>query len=237
MRRPTRITPDPIIDAVVELRYESDIPPDAILGMLFAQVKSKYSDFKKLPITAIPEAIRNTDPALQFNPHYQSQSDPFNLNVGPRVLSLSNTGPYSGWKEKYFPELTELLQKVQSAGVVKKFSRLGVRYIDFFELDIYKHANLNIEFNDKPLKTAQTTFAAVFMNNEFLTRAQIANNTNVKGKMGSIIDTDTYFEPQGGFDFEGLTDLIDRCHEASVGFFFELLKEEFIKTLHPEYAS
>lgn len=241
MKRPTKITPDPIIDAVVELRYESAFPPDVILGMIFAQVKSKYSDFQKLPITTIPEDIRNSDPGLLFNPHYQAELAPFKFNVGPRVISLSNTGSYTGWKEKYFPELKELLQHVKNAGIVKRFSRLGVRYIDFFEMDIYGKINLAIYLNDKPLESLQSVFSAIFKNDEFLTRVQVVNNAvvNVNGteKTGSIVDTDTYFEPQGGFDFDGLNELIDKCHEGSVNFFFNLLKKEFLETLNPEYST
>lgn len=241
MKRPTKISPDPIIDAVVELRYESAVPPDAILGMLFAQVQSKYSDFKKLPITAIPENIRNSDPALQFNPHHQAEVGPFKFNVGPRVISLSNSGVYTGWKENFFPELKGLLENLRSAGVVKRFLRLGVRYIDFFELDIYEHINLNISLNDKPLESVQSTFGAIFKNDDFFTRAQVINNATVnisgKEKIGSIIDTDTYYEPQDGFGFDGLNDLIDGCHEESVSFFFKLLKKDFLKTLNPEYAT
>lgn len=241
MTRPIRITPDPIIDAVVELRYESDVPPDAILGMLFSQVKSKYPDFKKLPITSIPEEIRKNDPIFLFNPYYQAQHGVYSFNVGPRVISLSNTGQYAGWKKGYFSELKELLNNVKNADFVKHFLRLGVRYIDFFESDIYENINLSIKLNDKHLAAKQTTFSAIFQHADFLTKAQVLNNVSVKvdgqQKKGSIIDTDTYYEPQDKFGFDGLNDLIDRCHEESVGFFFNLLKPEFLKTLNPEYAN
>lgn len=239
MKRPTKITPNPIIDAVVELRYEGDVPPDAILGMLFAKVKSKYSDFSKLPITTIPEDIRANDPTFQFSPYYQSQSGSFKLNVGPRVISLSNTGQYVGWKDNYFPEVSELLENVKAAGIVKNFLRLGVRYIDFFESNIYENTNLSIELNKAPLNSLQTTFGGIFKTNVFLTKVQVVNNVNttVQGvkKVGSIIDTDTYYEPKGKFGFENLNSLIDNAHEEAVSFFFNLLKQEFIKTLNPEY--
>ncbi len=241
MKRPTKITPDPIIEAVVELRYESDVPRNAILGMLFAQVKSKYPDFKNLPITTIPENIRANDPNFQFSPYYQSQSGAFNLNVGPRVIALSNTGQYVGWKDNYFPEITELLKSVKTAGIVKHFSRLGVRYVDFFEPDIFENINLSIELNEAPLDALQTTFSSIFKANDFLTKVQVVNNVKATvqkiEKVGSIIDTDTYYEPQGKFDFDGLNNLIDNAHEEAVSFFFNLLKPEFIETLNPEYPA
>lgn len=238
MKRPTKITPDPIIEAVVELRYESDVPPDAILGMLFPYVKLKYPDFKKLPIATIPEEIRMNDPNLQFSPYHQSQHGSFKLNVGPRVISLSNTGQYVGWKNNYFPEIIELLESVKAAGIVKHFSRLGVRYIDFFESNIFENINLSILLNKNPLDSLQTTFSAILKTNGFLTKTQVVNNVNLNiqgfNKVGSIIDTDTYFE-QDKFGFEGLNDLINNGHEEAVGVFFSLLKPAFLKTLAPEY--
>ncbi len=228
MKRPRKITPDPIIDAVVELRYETDVPPDAVLGMLFAQVQSKYANFVKLPITAIPENIRANDPNFQFAPYYQANFQSFKLNVGPQVISLSNTGQYVGWKDNYFPEIQDLLQKIETANIVKNFIRLGVRYIDFFDLDIFNKINLSVEINNAPLNALQTTFSSVFQTNKFLTKVQVANNvsTNVQGnkKIGSVIDTDTYFEPKEKFGFNGLGRIIDNAHEESVDFFFNLLK-------------
>ncbi len=241
MSRPTRITPDPIIDAVVELRYESKVPPDAILGMIFAQVKSKYPDFKSLPITAIPEEIRKNDPNFLFSPYYQADDPPFKLNIGPRVISLSNTGAYNGWKEKFFPEIKNLLENLKKTGVVDRFSRIGIRYIDFFELNIYDYINLSITLNDKPLESIQSVFSAIFNKDGYSTRVQVANNATVNSlgveKVGSIIDTDTFFEPKDGFSFDGINDLIDKCHEEAVDFFFRLLRKEFVETLKPEYPA
>jgi uncharacterized protein (TIGR04255 family) len=91
------------------------------------------------------------------------------------------------------------------------------------------------------LNTLQTTFSSIFKTNDFLTKVQVVNNVNatVQGieKVGSIIDTDTYYEPQGKFNFEGLNNLIDNGHEEAVSFFFNLLKPEFIETLNPEYPA
>lgn len=240
MTRPTKITPDPIIDAVVELRFDSSVPADAILGMLFAHVKPKYKDFKKLPVADFPEEIRVKDRNLQFQPYYQCEVDSYRLNVGPRVISLANTGSYAGWKEKYYPELKEVLGSLEKSGIVDNFTRLGIRYIDFFELNIYDHINLSISLKNEPLDALQQTFNAVFKNGDYLTRLQVVNNINVNvnnvEKSGSVVDTDTYVERSEGFSFNDTDKMMDQCHELSVNFFFDLLKQEFIDSLNPEYV-
>ncbi len=241
MKRPVKITPDPIIDAVVELRFDSSVPADAILGMLFSQVKSKYKDFKKLPIAGFPEEIRARDPKLRYNPYYQCLVQSYRLNIGPRVISLANTGSYVGWEKSYFPELKDLLIHLEQSGIVDRFTRLGIRYINFFELNIFDKINLEVNLDKKPLNALQQTFNALFTNEEFWTRVQVVNNINATvekvEKTGSIIDTDTYIENQEGFFFKDVEAMMNQCHEHSVNFFFDLLQQEFIDTLHPEYIA
>lgn len=239
MTRPTRITPDPIIDAVVEFRFESDVPPDAILGMLFGVVRNEFPNFIKLPIAEIPEEIRRNDPQLKFAPCYQATSKEYRLNVGPRVISLSNPGNYVGWNEKLYPFLQNILKQLEKSAIVKNFTRIGIRYIDFFETDIFENITLSIMMNNKPLIAKQTTIINIFERNEFTIRVNIQNNTmisrNNKTIVGSIIDTDTFFEPTHLFSFDGMVGLVDKQHDVSLNVFFDLLKPDFLKTLNPEY--
>ncbi|WP_446009612.1 TIGR04255 family protein [Candidatus Electrothrix sp.] len=243
MTRPAKITPDPIINAVVELRFNSSVPEDAVLGMLFAQIKSKYNKFQKLPVADFPKEVRMNDQALQFNPYYQCEAGAYRLNVGPKVISLAISKDYPGWKEHYFPEVKSVLSHLDQAGIVDNFIRIGVRYIDFFENNIFDNINLSISLKEHPLDALQQTFNAIFKNkNEgFLTRVQVVNNITAMSdglkKNGSIIDTDTYIENKQGFEFSGIENIINSCHELSVDFFFDLLKKEFIDTLNPEYEN
>lgn len=234
MTRPARITPCPIINAVVEFRFNTSVPEDAILGMLFAQIKSKYNYFKKLPLADFPKEIRVNDPALQFNPYYLCEAGIYTLHVGPKVISLATNKNYPGWKENYFPELKSVLTYLKQAGIVGNFIRIGLRYIDFFEIDIFDKINLSIDLQGSHLIALQKTFNAIFKNNEkFLNRVQVINNiiAKIEGieKNGSIIDTDTYIEDAQGFGFDGIEDIINHCHELSVNFFFDLLKKRIYR--------
>ncbi|PLX50983.1 MAG: hypothetical protein C0613_02835 [Desulfobulbaceae bacterium] len=239
MPRPTKITPDPIIDAVVEFRFESEIPPDAVLGMLFSVVREEFSNFKKLPIAEIPEEIRRNDPQLKFAPCYQSVSGGYRLSVGPSVISLGTSGDYVGWKENFYPFLQHIIRQLEKSGIVKSFKRIGIRYIDFFETDIFEKITLSIKLNDQPLVAKQTTISTIFEHDELTTRVNIQNNTTIrrdeKQYIGSIIDTDTFAEPKDSIPFVELVTLIDKQHEISLKVFFDLLRPEFLETLNPEY--
>jgi uncharacterized protein (TIGR04255 family) len=93
--------------------------------------------------------------------------------------------------------------------------------------------------NQKPLPSKQRVYRSLVENDKFLTNIQITNNTPVivkaVQKIGSLLDSDTFFEAASGFSFTGLIELIDECHVREKEIFFSLLKQEFINTLHPEY--
>jgi uncharacterized protein (TIGR04255 family) len=241
MNLPKRINPCPIIDSVVELRFESNFPIDAIFGVIFSAVKNEYAGFQRLPVSEVPEIIRNQDLNLKYAPFFQASSSSFVLRVGPRVVALSNIGEYVGW-DKFFLKLKELLGKLRGIEVVSKFTRIGIRYIDFFESDIFNNVNLiipEIQVNQKLLSSKQRAYRALVENDKFLTNIQMANNTDVivkaNQKKGSLLDSDTYFESAAGFGFAGLEELIGECHLRGKEMFFSLLKEDFIRQLNPEY--
>ena len=89
MQLPKVISPCPIIEAIVEVRFDASIPSDAIFGVVYNEFKN---DFPKkpesLPITQLPEQIRNNEPNLLYKPHYRLSDSTFLLHVGQKVISI-----------------------------------------------------------------------------------------------------------------------------------------------------
>ena len=70
MAAPKKITPCPIIESVVEIRFDSAIPAEAIFGVVYNAFNDIFPNKPiNLPILQIPEQIRNSDPNLQYKPH------------------------------------------------------------------------------------------------------------------------------------------------------------------------
>lgn len=142
-------------------------------------------------------------------------------------------------EREFLPFLQYIIRQLEKSGIVKNFIRIGIRYIDFFATDIFEKITLSIKLNDKPLVAKQTTISTIFEHDELITRVNIQNNTviirNNKQSHGSIIDTDTFFEPKHNSSFEELIEMIDKQHDVSLNVFFDLLKPDFLETLNPEY--
>ena len=90
MKLPKLIDPCPIIEAIIEIRFESKLISDAIFGVIYNSVKETFPKTENLPILQIPENIRINDPNLKYNPYYSLLNNNFILQIGPKVVSLIN---------------------------------------------------------------------------------------------------------------------------------------------------
>lgn len=239
MKLPKRITPCPLIDAVVELRFDSSLPPDAVFGMAYGRLKETYSKVEKLPILNLPDMIRLKDPDLIFQPYYKLSGDQFVVQIGPKVLSITSPGEYSGW-EAFFAKIKETYDVIKPIGIIKTVTRLGIRYINFFDFDIFEKINLRISLNDQPLSAKQTTVRLEIQDERFGHLLQVVNNVTVEGKpkgprKGSVIDIDTHMEGRFEDFFDSMEDFVSDGHQAEKQLFFSLLKPDFLASLKPEY--
>jgi uncharacterized protein (TIGR04255 family) len=235
---PQKINPCPIIEAIVELRFISDMPSDAIFGVIYNEFKNEYLNVEKLPILQLPDAVRTHDSNFKFQPHYKLLHKNYIFQIGPNVLSVVNVNGYVGWNQ-FASKIKETIDRINNLSVLKKFIRLGIRYINFFELDVFDNINLKILLSENLFESEQITFRSTIKSDKFFTNLQILNNGNILikkvPKSGSLIDIDTYIQDEKRINFSNITDLLEEGHIEEKKLFFNLLKDEFIKKYNPEY--
>ena len=239
MKIPTKITPCPIVDANIGIIFEPNIVNDAVFGIVFKVLQSKYPKATPLPILQIPEEIRHKDPNLINQPHYKLSNGMFSVLVGPKAITLSSPKEYVGW-EIFLKEIVAVFEKMKEADVIKKVQRLGLRYINFFESDVFDKISLAVNVGNKPLKSNNTFIRAELPCNDFTSILQITNNAQIgienKKYAGSVIDIDTYTTSNLDDFFVSFVDLVIKGHEEEKKIFFQLLNEDFLATLNPTYV-
>ncbi len=236
---PKKISPCPIVEAIVELRFSSAVLPDAIFGIIYQVFKDEFpGEPERLPILQLPDPIRSMDPALQYQPYYKLIAGNLIFQIGPRVTSLSNVKDYTGW-ETFSKRIKDAFSKVEKLKIIKSVERLGIRYINFFKLDIFDNINLRILMNDSRLNTLQTTLKAEIQDDNFINILQIANKAQatIQNEVitGSVIDIDTVSKDIGETFFGEMENLLEKGHNIEKKLFFSLLKKEFLSTLNPEF--
>ncbi len=240
MKLPKKISPCPIIEAVVEIRFESSVAKEVIIGKLYNFIIEKFPESKvtRLPILQLPGEVL-CDPNLKFNPHYNFLFNNLVFQFGPQLVAISNSGDYIGWDD-FSKILLDNFSAIMKLDILTKVIRLGIRYINFFEnMDIYKNISLEVKLNDKPLESKQLLTRAELDLGEFQGVVQVATNAQLAvtkiAKMGSVIDIDiSWNNPANKSSFD-LSQILVQAHEKEKLLFFQMLKADFLEKLNPQY--
>ena len=234
---PIKITPCPIIEANLEIRFtRNNIPSDAVIGIIYNLLSSKYTcQLEQRPIMQLPPEIRSKDPQFTYQPTHVVKTSDFSILIGPQVVTIA-IQQYPGWN-KFRAIIKNIVSIIINATLIKQVDFIGLRYVNFFTLNIFDYINLHIE--GLPQKGSSTIFRTEFKTDTHINVLQISNGVHVKNQFinadGSLLDITTVVNTQHGLNIDNLEENIDtaRCKEKEL--FFFLLKDDYLKTLSPIY--
>ncbi len=189
---------------------------------------------QKLPILQVPEPIREADSSFKFKPYFKVLNDTFVVQIGPDVFTVSSYPVYVGW-DKFSTEIFSIMRTIKDLDIITKVHRLGIRYINFFPIDIFENINLEILFRDKKLLSVKTHFRTEFSDSEYKSTLQVTNDFIHESNHGSIIDIDTFKDSNLESFFDSFENHINEGHICEKKLFFNLLNESFLGSLKPEY--
>ncbi len=238
---PVIIDPCPIEEAIFEIRYSSKIPNEARFGMLYGAIGSFFENEPiPLPILQLPEAIRSQDPNLKYKAHHQFSKGSHIFNVGPDVLTFSTLHPYSGWKD-WSSFFYKLLKKILETNVVGQVERIGLRYVNRFDYNIFAKIQCEVKIINKKLTCESTNLRTEIIDEGFVKLLQIGNSiTMIKDKKQiecSVIDIDVLYDIKDSKKFlNNYQELIEKAHVKEKELFFSLLNEPFLAEFNPKYG-
>src|SRR5208282_1462648 len=94
---PVSIDPCPIVDATVELRFETKVPGPVIVGLAYERLKQLFPKISQLQNFPIIEELRKLNPAIIYQPDVRFESEGFVALLGARVFAVGVNGPYTKW--------------------------------------------------------------------------------------------------------------------------------------------
>lgn len=240
MRLPERVELCPIVEAFFEIRFSSTNSWETWPGMLYAQIKDRYPIQQNLPTEQIPLAFRQQDPLLIYAPLIQFVGDDFVLRLGPRSICLAtHSQKYPGWNE-VSKHLEWILNALKTTKLELDFERLGVRYVDFFEGDVFKNTIIEINIAGEAIESTETVLATAFKRDDFTITLKAVRgaifNSDIGVKTGCVLDLDISLE---SLDFDLFVNGMNRfeeAHKVAKESFFGLLTESFLGSLNPQYS-
>ncbi|MEA3446759.1 MAG: TIGR04255 family protein [Bacteroidota bacterium] len=234
MTLPKVIKPCPILDALFEIRFVTKIHPDAVFGLVYNVLQADFPKVENLPILQLPEAVRATDPNFKFKPHYRISNQNFVTQIGHDVLTISSFPKYAGWGE-FSKQIFGIIDRIEKISLINSVLRIGIRYINFFDNDIFNDIDLKISIGEKDIEYKNTIIRTEIEQEMYKSSLQVANNANHNNRLGSIIDIDTFIESNLNSFFDNKEQLISNAHAKEKELFYSLLKDDFLKKLNPTY--
>lgn len=234
MKLPKIIEPCPIIEALLEVRFSSKINTNAVFGVIYNVLQNDFPRVETLPILQLPDNVRANDPNLKYKPYYKILNDNFVTQIGPDVITISSFPNYKGW-EVFSKLIFDVLAKVESTNIVGLIHRLGIRYINFFESNIFNNIDLKVSMKGNAIAYKNTVIRTEIEQKTFISTLQIANNVNLNGKSGSIIDIDAYTDQNLEYFLTNKEEVINSGHLNEKTLFFSLLNPDFLESLNPKY--
>jgi len=234
---PKRINPCPIAEAIIELKFNSKLPKGAIFGILYNAVRDTFNVVEKLPTSMLPVEVIENDPNFQFKPLYKITDGKYTAQIGNDVISFHSPNTYVGWTE-FSKNILIFFKKIELSAVVNEPINFVLRYLNFFETDIYPKINLNINLLNEDYKSSNLVLRTEILKDNFVEILQIANSVTINNQQGnrhgSLLDITCALNKPDNF-FNNLEQIISKSHDLEKELFFGLLKDEFLITLNPEY--
>jgi uncharacterized protein (TIGR04255 family) len=244
MKIPSKISPCPISEAIMEVRFKNTIFSSAVFGLVYNNLKEQFSVVTKLPILSLPDIARETDPNLMYLPNYrlESKEDPDTIiQIGPKVFSVATINTYPGW-EKFLEKINFGLDNLNKSQVVDVVERYSLRYLNFFNFDIYDKSRLVIKLDDMELHSKRMGFSAEIEDDSYNNIIKVANNATqhklddpTQILQGSLIDIDTMMNKETPNFFQNKDKLLSEAHDMEKKWFFKLITESYLNTLEVTY--
>jgi uncharacterized protein (TIGR04255 family) len=247
MPLPKKITPDSIVDAVVEIKYFSQWPPEVLIGVFCEAFDQSYI-YTNRPVKA-PRPGSQASPFSGIMVNLSGQSllynDKISINLQPGAVVFNCLDKYIGWEE-YKPEIEKALHVFVKSGHIAKWTRAGLRYItEYVNVDLKAATNFDFTFGFPEVKSISTAFRTEFDYNGDKVILNLSNKVPVPRPHSggraielvptSIIDVDVIRPLPESNEPAMVMGMLEEMHATEKHVFFSLLTETFLNTLNPEY--
>lgn len=243
MRIPVKITPDRIRDSIVQVFFQSVVPPEAMVGIFYqALTKSGWNYANRLN-----EGVSSKGFVIEFansTQHFFLKDDVrFQLHHN-QSLAFNCSKNYIGW-DRYGGYIKEVLADVFASGTILRFVRIGIRYIsEFPDIDILEKLKLKISIPGSE-SISNSSYRLTFDEENIIKTVNIASKLPVRTsfvdqeqepKYISMLDIDIVRKTLSAASTQDVWDEICRLHDKEKEIFFSLLTDEFLRSLNPQYG-
>lgn len=236
---------DGIKEALFEIRFESPITPEVVIGRLTDAEGWAGFNAVRMVTADIPPQLRDIDLNMRYAPSYELVRSETNelIRIGPKSLSYHRLAPYPGWTT-HFPAVRDVVETLFSKIQTITPTRLGFRYVNALNgpdhlIEVASNLALKIAIGDGEGFEPDSFALNYKRQNELghVEQVQVATPDYVQGQSGPsdfsvLVDIDI-FTPDA-YSVVGQEDVlawIETAHDLLKQNFFKLLPNSTIEQL------
>jgi uncharacterized protein (TIGR04255 family) len=153
-----RLDRDSIREALFDIRFESALPFELVLGRLSDSSGLGNFSFNRLPTADIPSQMRLIDENLKYAPSIELRSldhPSWMIRVGGNSITCHQLQPYPGW-DIFEPRTKGVIELLFSKLEQVTVRRIGLRYVNSLSnhehgIDSAKRLNITTEVAGQPI--------------------------------------------------------------------------------------
>jgi len=240
---PSKVKSDTIVEALFEIRFNSEIPnvADLLPGLLFPKLRKSYPKIESLPNASMIREISKKDKNFKYKPTHRLLGDSFTLFIGDDVILLSCPLPYQGW-DRFRKEILLVLDHVKDIEFITDIERFSIKYINIIPNELAGHYSdaIDLDINLGPFEHSERglVLRQEIIMNDFINVVQVAPNSEgiTEGGnqlQGLLLDIDTIYTKKIGLDWDIISNNIDKAHLTEKTIYFNSLNEDSLKKLQP----
>lgn len=243
---PKKLNKEPLIDAVFEMRFSSEVPASIILpGFLFNNLDGE-KNIESLPVAQLPKPVRDADPNLRFAPLSRIDWGNFFISISDYSVAVSCKYPYCGWS-LFKSAITNVMGILEQSKIVSGVERYSMKYIDLISAQNIEQKigmiNFEVSIAGHKLEKEQFHLRIELPSDGFMHAVQVASSAkavlhNGTELEGLIVDVDT-FVPQYTASMQSLSEelssRLDAIHSANKAMFFSCITPYALGLLEPIY--
>ena len=248
MQLPKKISPDNIREAVVEVRYDSDVPFELLVGLFVEVFDDTYTYTNRPPQQPIASGtIGNTVRGVNIKIGLTSvvYNDNVSIQLLPNSFVFTWQPQYAGWDE-YRKEIATALEQLFSIKKTLIVNRVGLRYIsEYPNKDLKDCFKFKFTFGLPEVESETVSFRSEFKKDGTRIILNLSNrvpfvNPNPKPEDAtvirtSIVDIDVICEDVQTTNLPDLLTTVDVNHTKQKEVFFTMIDDNYLQTLNPEY--
>jgi len=243
---PIKLSKEPLLDAVFEMRFSQTVSASSILPGIFYNELEGEKTIEQLNISNVPKQIRDNDPNLRFAPIVKITWNKFLLLIGDNNVIIGCKMPYPGWVSLK-PTILRIVDILNGVEAIQRIQRYSLKYVDLIPYTNLKDqiaaVNLNLQLAQHKLENEIFQLRIEIKKDGYVNSIQIVSSAVVTlsdqktKKEGLVIDIDTICITDLKFtNFAvDLQAKLENIHSMNKLMFFSCLTPETLTDLGPIY--